>query len=93
MFIMVEIVNTVLYIWKLLRVNLKSSLLKKKKTCNYVQGWVLTRLIMVIISQYIQISNHYVVYLKLICYMSIISQLKLINNYIIPSAIVGSRNH
>lgn len=32
----------------------------------------LTRLIMVIISQYIQILNHYAVYLKLIkCYMSI----------------------
>ena len=33
---------------------------------------MLTRLIVVIIWQYIQISNHYAVYLKVICYMSII---------------------
>ena len=32
-----------------------------------------TRLIVVIIWQYIQISNHYAVYLKVICYTSIIS--------------------
>ena len=32
---------------------------------------MLTRLIVVIIVQYIQISNHSVVQLKLICYMSI----------------------
>ena len=35
-------------------------------------GMNITRLIAVIISQYI--PNHYVVHLKLICYMSIISQ-------------------
>ena len=34
---------------------------------------MLTRLIVVIIWQYIQISNHYAVYLKVICYTSIIS--------------------
>ena len=37
---------------------------------------MLTRLIVLIISQYLCILNHYIVHLKLICYMSIKSQLK-----------------
>lgn len=38
---------------------------------NYVQWWILNRLIVVIIPQYIQISKNYVEHLKLIGYMSI----------------------
>lgn len=52
---------------------------KKKHFCNYVWRWKLSKLIVVIISQYIQISSHYVVPLKLIYmqgYMSITYQLK-----------------
>ena len=46
--------------------------------CNYIWGWMLARLIVAIFLKYIQISNHYVVYLKLMqCYMSIIPQQKL----------------
>lgn len=42
---------------------------------------MLTRLTVVIISQYIQILNHYAICLKLIeCYMSILSQLKFFKN-------------
>ena len=43
--------NTVLGIWKLLRVYLKSSHHMKKKISNYVSWWMLPRLV-VIISQY-----------------------------------------
>ena len=45
---------------------------KKKKICNYSQLWMLTRLTVVIISQYRQILNCYVVHLKLI-YVNYIS--------------------
>ena len=38
----------------------------KKKFCDYVWRWMLTRLIVVIILQYMQMLNHYVVQLKLI---------------------------
>ena len=37
---------------------------------------MLIKLTVVIILQYIQILNHYVVHLKLICYMLIMPQLK-----------------
>ena len=56
---------------------------------------VLTNLIVVIISQYIHISNHYVVHLKLTqCYMSIISQwsckkLKIELSYVLAIALLG----
>lgn len=64
---MVAIVNnTVLHILNFpKRVHLKS-FHHKKKICNYVWGQMLTRLIVVIILQYIQIINLYVAYLKLI---------------------------
>ena len=43
--------------------------------CNYMRGWVFIKLTVVIILQYIQISYHYAVHLKLIqCSLSIISQ-------------------
>ena len=62
--------NTVLHIWKMLRVGLK---LSHQKKFNYQQWMILTRL--VIIKQFIQVLNHDVVHLKLIkCCMSIISQ-------------------
>ena len=60
MFTMVNIVsNTVLHIWKVSkRVDLKISFYKKK---NVTMWWqMLTRLIVVIILQYIQMLNHYV---------------------------------
>ena len=48
-----------------------------QKQLSLVWWWMLTRLILVIISQHIQRSNYYVVHLKIISsYMSIISQLK-----------------
>lgn len=37
---------------------------------------MLTRLIVMISLQYIQIFNHYIVYMKLICHLSVILQLK-----------------
>ena len=46
------------------RMDLKSSHYKKK--CNYVCQWMLTELIVVIIFQYVQILNHYIVHMKLI---------------------------
>ena len=46
--------------------------LKEKNNCEW--GWVLTRLLVVIISQYVQILNPYVVHLKLLCFMSVVSQ-------------------
>ena len=55
------------------RVDLKSYLHKRKKI--YVWQWMLIRLIVVIILQYIHISNHCVIHLHVVC-MSIISQLK-----------------
>ena len=54
--------STILYIWKFA----KSRSSHAKKMLNYVWRWMLTTLIVVIILQYIHISNHYVVYLKLI---------------------------
>jgi len=59
---------------KLLRVNLKSSYYIQEL---YVGGWMLTRLIVRITSQYIQISNYYAVYLKLnviLCYLCLNKQ-------------------
>ena len=41
---------------------LKSSHYQKK--CNYVCQWMLTEIIVVIIFQYVQILNHYVVHMK-----------------------------
>ena len=55
------------------RGNLKSSHHKKKISCPCVWWWVLTRLTVVIILRYIQISNHYVVYLKVI-YLSFLKK-------------------
>ena len=48
----------------------------KNKSHNYVWWWMVTRFIVVITVQYIHILYHYIVCLKLICYMPIISQLK-----------------
>lgn len=48
--------NIVLCIWKLPREESLKVLTKGGKICNYVRGQKFTRLIMVIISQYIQIS-------------------------------------
>ena len=60
--------NTVLYIWKLLRVDLKNSHHKKK----ILWWWMLTRVTVVIVPQCIHILNHYAVHLELIkCYISI----------------------
>lgn len=50
--------------------------LTTKKKIVTVWWWVLTGFIMVVILQYIQISNHYIVLLKRISVMSIISQFK-----------------
>lgn len=47
-----------------------------QKICNYVRWWMLTRFIVVITSQYMQISHHYVVMKLIQCYMSIIAQSK-----------------
>ena len=59
------------------RINFKSSHCKEKKLfCNCVWWRMWTTFIVAVISQYKHMSNHYVVYLKLIqCYMSIIYQL------------------
>ena len=43
----------------------------------FVWGQIVTRLTIAIILQCIEISNHYVVYLELMCLQSIILQLKL----------------
>ena len=71
---MVTIVNNiVLYIWKLLRVDLKSS---HKKIVKYVWWGMLTKIIVVMILQHKHIANH-AVHQKLIqCYISFISILK-----------------
>lgn len=56
--------NTVFYVKAAKRVDLEFS--SKEKSCNYVWGqMLLIRLPVVISLQYIQILNHYVVYLKL----------------------------
>ena len=65
--------NTVLHIWKLLRVNLESSHHKEENSVIFVWWQMSTRLV-VMISQYIQISNHSLVHLKLIQCMSLIPQ-------------------
>lgn len=74
MYTMVAVVNNIVHL-KIVT-DLKSSHHKKKnrKLCVLMD---VTILILVIISQYVHISSHYVVYLKLMqCYMLIISQLK-----------------
>ena len=54
---------------------IKSKSHHKRINCNYVWQWTSSTPIKVIISQYTQISNHYVVHLKLMfCYMLITSQ-------------------
>lgn len=53
---MVTIVTTTSSIWKLPR-DLQCLHHKKKKNCNYIQWWMLTTRIVIIISQCIQISN------------------------------------
>ena len=55
-------------------VDLKSYLHKRKKH-NYVWQWMVIRLIVVILLQYIHITNHCVIHLHVVC-MLIISQLK-----------------
>ena len=68
---MVTIVNTILHIWKWIKkTDLKSSQQKKI----FVTVMMNVKWACCVISQYIQIPNHYVAYLKQICYMSIISQ-------------------
>ena len=54
--------NTILNIWKSLRKQILSPCHKKKN--NYEWWGILARLIVVMISQYIQISNNFVVHLK-----------------------------
>lgn len=67
MYSMVTIVNTtVLYISKLLREILQAHLTRKKTVTICVGGCYLYIYVVVIISQYIQILNRYVVHLKLI---------------------------
>ena len=69
---MITIVNnTVLYIWKLLR-DLNNSHHKKNKFLTW--QYMLTKLIVVIISCYINISKPYTVPLWRIRYMSVVSQ-------------------
>ena len=60
-------------IWKsmtssliLLHLEICHVLITREKLCNSIWGWMLTGLIVVIISTYIQTLNHYVVPLKLI---------------------------
>ena len=54
--------------------------------CNHMWWWVLTELIMVIILQCTQISNHYIIYLKLkYCYTSVIPQKTPLLPYFIKS--------
>ena len=68
--------NSVLHIWNLLRVDFKSSHPNGKK-CDHVRWQMLTRLPVVVISQWMQIWNHCVVHLKLTQhYMSTIHQYK-----------------
>ena len=55
--------NVVLYIFKSLTV---LKVLSQEKKFVTVYWWTFTRLIVVTAMQYIQISNHYVVYLKLL---------------------------
>ena len=67
--------NIVWCIWKLLGAWILRVLITRKKNYNHVRWWMLTKLTVVITSQYIHILNHYVVYLKLIqCYLSSLSQ-------------------
>lgn len=73
MYSMVTSYQYILYISKLLRVDLKSYH-KRKKILSIWGWWMLTKLTVVIILQYMHIS-HYIVHLKPIqCYMLIISQ-------------------
>ena len=59
-----------LYLQVAKRIDFKSSH-HKKKICNYVRWWILTK-IMVIILQHIHVLTYYVVYLKLTpCYISV----------------------
>ena len=71
------IVNNALACFKVAeRIDLKSSH-NKKKCFNNIWWCMLTRHILVIILQYLQILNLYIVHMKLIqCHMSIICQLK-----------------
>lgn len=62
--------NTASYISKMLREQILKGFIKEK--IFYVWCWTLARLLVLIISQSIQILNHHFVYLKLICqYISI----------------------
>ena len=76
MYIVVTIANnTVLYISKMLREQISKGFIIEKVF--YVWCWMLTRLIVLIISQSIQILNHHFVYLKLIGqYISIFKKAK-----------------
>ena len=66
--------RTLLYIWKSLTENLKSSH-HKKKNCNYIRWWTLTGFTVVIILQYEYKANHYAALQKLMqSSMSIIYQ-------------------
>ena len=63
--------NTALHIWMLLTECILIVLITRKQFfCNYVWWWMLTRLTVLIISQYIQILNHYIIYLGLIVYVN-----------------------
>lgn len=71
---MVTIVKNTVHLLVVKRADLKSSL-HKKKINNYIRLFMLTKLIVVIILQYICISNNYVVHLGLIqCDMSTMYQ-------------------
>ena len=59
---------TVWCIWKLLReLILKVLITRKKKNLNCMRWWVLSNLIVVIILQYIRMSNHCHVQLSAVC--------------------------
>ena len=71
MYSMIIFNSTILYIWKLLREYILKVLIIKKHW-NYVWRWMLNKLTVVFILQYIHTSNVYVAYLKLAqCYKSI----------------------
>ena len=69
--------NNVLHIWKLLKRWSQNFL---RKFCNYVWWWMFTRLLVMIITQNIQISNCYIIHLKFMLYVNYISIVKTLEN-------------
>ena len=72
MYSMVIIVrNIILHIWKLKGIELTSSHCKKN-SFSCIWWWMLARLIVMILLQYIQILNYYAIHLKIILYVNYI---------------------